>query len=706
MSFNTTLGSVDEQLAKAAERLGMNLSDFDLSTTSPLDNTSVHNITQSSQTRKQLLTKYRAELASPGSQSPQISSPMEAIDTSFAPAINNISNPTPTATGSIRRTEVPTPNPTEFNSEDNPYAHKMMDIFGHNEAGPFDISETPFYQLLVQSEQMNNGKDKLNETSESMASNPIPNQSPPPPKGSPLANNRTNISFNNNQYESGDSNTPPNASEPQEYDARKHNLFHSDASRLDDISFGANRFNDVTNSNPEIGRVSKSIIREGEVKSRKFQQSGLRKQTTADVSRKSRPPKAPQTTGTAVRSSEFVSGKKKYKNSREELKRQEEEKRRKECTFKPKINKYKGGISHVKGHTPEELMNLHQKTMSQRAQAKLNQQSEEEKQCTFRPEINNHSKKIRQKLKQKCAAPVTERLYNSAKDRHKERLRTKQQMEKQMLVSHPFKPSINPQSEYLLDTTKYKPIHERIGDIMRAKHDRRHELQMRHDVTTNYSFEPHISDNSEAIVQTRRSLEGEPHHSGSRAALAATERLAREGLSMTKRKQRAQEALELRESRTQTFHPRINATSAAIVDSNPRLQGGFFERQEQFVKKKERDLQRAAQRLAQQEKCTFKPDVGITDAVLVRTQPQRLAETTAQTSSRLAEHDAMRRDAKLRHLREQHDKQYSYKPSINPVSRAIARPKDVDELASTKAIEARKTRLKKKLDHVSKYHPR
>lgn len=43
------------------------------------------------------------------------------------------------------------------------------------------------------------------------------------------------------------------------------------------------------------------------------------------------------------------------------------------------------------------------------------------------------------------------------------------QLEEQELENYPFRPQINPDSKEILDMKHYKPIHERVGDLQRAK---------------------------------------------------------------------------------------------------------------------------------------------------------------------------------------------------------------------------------------------
>ena len=96
---------------------------------------------------------------------------------------------------------------------------------------------------------------------------------------------------------------------------------------------------------------------------------------------------------------------------------------------------------------------------------RLSQEREGLSECTFKP-----------KLVTKTAAPrpksaFPQRLYGDAENRYKLREAAKRQLAEAEVASYPFQPAINDNSRAAVEAEGYKPIHERVGELLRKKQE-------------------------------------------------------------------------------------------------------------------------------------------------------------------------------------------------------------------------------------------
>ena len=68
---------------------------------------------------------------------------------------------------------------------------------------------------------------------------------------------------------------------------------------------------------------------------------------------------------------------------------------------------------------------------------------------------------------ERSRVPLQDRLHHEADERAAMREKMKRDLEAQEMSSYPFKPSINPRSNAILNMNAYKPIHERIEDLQK-----------------------------------------------------------------------------------------------------------------------------------------------------------------------------------------------------------------------------------------------
>lgn len=419
----------------------------------------------------------------------------------------------------------------------------------------------------------------------------------------------------------------------------------------------------------------------------------------------------------------------------DELRAEHEEKLMKECTFQPKIRDYKGSkrTGHSAAHGDAggyttrtgdngqgdeagagsrarrevarqrriaELAQDRRAVMERRQAEKARLEEEELKQYAFKPTGVNGSAGsdgAGGAARRGSAEPVGERLQKVGKLRQQRReadARLAQQAEEE---SFPFRPSINPDSELILEHSdgRYKPIHERIGDLQRAKHQNLHRLRMQHEEENDdLTFQPRINRRSSSMAPSAAShstsgrggsMGGQGQQTGRKSLSNVTDRLA---LQATERERRMQQRIrqhEQEEAEKHSFAPRISETSAKLVADNPIMYGSFLERQQRFEREKKRrealrgdlDANGAAK------DCTFRPDIGNADDVLLARRPGRIVESQQATLERLTYRDSKQKEMAQTAMQEEYYSKFTFKPELNTVSRRLVpKAQSVDQLVA------------------------
>lgn len=135
----------------------------------------------------------------------------------------------------------------------------------------------------------------------------------------------------------------------------------------------------------------------------------------------------------------------------------------------------------------------------------------------------------------------------------------------------------------------------------------------------------------------------------------------------------------------QSFVPKISEKSNIIVQQKPEFKMDFVSRQLHFQmqeKEKLEALEDFCER-AQNDgaRITFKPDIGNANAVLRELRPDRFSENKSQKLYRMIYNDPKKTEMKTQRLRDEQFSKYTFKPAINPISKALGRPSTIDELA-------------------------
>jgi hypothetical protein len=353
-----------------------------------------------------------------------------------------------------------------------------------------------------------------------------------------------------------------------------------------------------------------------------------------------------------------------------------------ECTFKPKINKWIGTVAPVTGEERiEQLSRPQEQKYVERERRKMQEELSEIEECTFRPQIRKNASS-----KTKSGSAVSERLHHEADQRTEAREQARRRLEAAELGQYSFKPEINPETNAILDMSRYRPIHERLGEMQRAKSSALQHARVQHERNNpDLTFAPQINAKSNKIAAERRSLHDMTNADG--GSLPVAERLNREAEYQAKRKLHRMDEHEAAKARDCTFAPQISEGSARLVASMSEFQHGadFLERQEALEEEgrvKAAKSLGAQQRLEEEAKCTFHPNVGNAGKVLEHTRPARVGESADERIERLFKQDQHDSEQLKEQIQDDYYAQFSYRPKINKISKVLGRAATVDELVA------------------------
>ncbi|ETO61552.1 hypothetical protein F444_20455 [Phytophthora nicotianae P1976] len=354
-------------------------------------------------------------------------------------------------------------------------------------------------------------------------------------------------------------------------------------------------------------------------------------------------------------------------------------------------------------------------TFAEREKQRLLLEMEQLRECTFHPNVLKPPRSIskaknkdqgrpgttdfqwltlspRQKIfrriddsndKENGSQNVIQRLHLDGTVRYELREQARQALEAQQLQECTFIPKINPTSKSMFSMVDYKPIHHRVPDLQRAKAEyiERIREQLDKEECGPLSFTPTINPKSREIA-TNRLAEREAELQDAKH-LKVTDRLANDADEIAERKLATQEYFDMLNE--QPFAPQISETSRKIVEQKPEFKMNFVARQEYFQYRDQEKME-ALEGFCEMEdtrgeKLTFKPDIGNADGVLKHLRPDRCSESSQQKLYRLTYNDQREAELKKQRLREEQYAQYTFKPEINPVSKALGRSSTLDELS-------------------------
>ncbi|GMG16203.1 unnamed protein product [Phytophthora fragariaefolia] len=284
---------------------------------------------------------------------------------------------------------------------------------------------------------------------------------------------------------------------------------------------------------------------------------------------------------------------------------------------------------------------------------------------------------------------VIQRLHLDGTTRYDSRERAREALEAQRLQECTFKPKINPTSKSMFNMMDYKPIHHRVSDLQRAKAEYIERIREQLDLEEcgPLSFTPMINPKSREIAHNKlaeREVDAYIHERvGKPRTQKVTERLAEDADAAAERRLATQEYFDMLNE--QPFAPKISETSKRIVEQKPEFKMDFVARQQYFQSRDQEKMEAlegfCGMNYAQGEQLTFKPDIGNAEGVLKQLRPDRCVETNQQKLYRLTYNDQREAELKKQRLREEQYAQYTFKPEINPVSKALGRSSTLDELS-------------------------
>jgi hypothetical protein len=92
--------------------------------------------------------------------------------------------------------------------------------------------------------------------------------------------------------------------------------------------------------------------------------------------------------------------------------------------------------------------------------------------------------------------------------------------------------------------------------------------------------------------------------------------------------------------------------------------------------------------------CTFTPDIGNAEQVLVHTRPHRLTETDEQRVDRMAQTEMLRHKKLKSLISEEYYAQFDFQPKINHISKALGRSSGGHENLYRNALGRKKMQVK------------
>lgn len=251
------------------------------------------------------------------------------------------------------------------------------------------------------------------------------------------------------------------------------------------------------------------------------------------------------------------------------------------------------------------------------------------------------------------------------------------------LAKHTFKPAINPDTDLILDMAQYKPIHERVGDVQRARNENLQRMRVEAEVgNPELTFQPRINPDSERLAEQDPAF----HHD-------VTRRMAQQAADAQRRLVEKQLAWEAEQAAKHSYHPEVSSGSRRMLEGTTDT---FFDRQRRTADARRRRMQDAVH--SDEKECTFQPQVTGADAALSRLRPSRLGETDEERVERLATRDKTRVEQARTAMEEQYYAQFTFKPRINSLSRVLGRAHTVEEHVSNESAKESRQRIQRELD--------
>jgi len=324
----------------------------------------------------------------------------------------------------------------------------------------------------------------------------------------------------------------------------------------------------------------------------------------------------------------------------------------------------------------ERLLKPKADVIKEREQRKYDKEAQEiQENCTFQPTINKDFEINSSKYASAKALTVTDRLYSDGMEKQKMK-----EMEKHIRSDDgqdcTFQPDVSKSVAYLKgDKVTQRPLHERLGDIMKQKQEFLQRLRMEAETNNkDMVFKPAINEHTQILADAKQQVRD------------VTERLMKDAADKVYKKMKQAEQYETQLTSTCTFKPNVHPISRsndAILSNNDLyvMQKEVVTRQYILADIQRENQQKRAAEIIAQEGCTFAPKINKISQFLIEADPQRVHESEAERIERLSKKDAVKKEIFQEQMQKMHYEQYTFKPEINQISKDIGKKTTIDDLA-------------------------
>jgi len=384
-----------------------------------------------------------------------------------------------------------------------------------------------------------------------------------------------------------------------------------------------------------------------------------------------------------------LSAQKAGRHSKEAIAARARAEEQKELTFKPRtISRPRSAKSALDVASGEEriarLSTPRTKLWEKCDEIRAKASETETEECTFKPRVGRGPRMARAGPDGGAGrnVPFPDRLYKDGERIYSERERARRQIAEAEVARYPFQPAINDNSRAAVEAEGYRPIHERVGELLRKKQEAMAAARVQVELENpDLTFAPRVSEASRAIA---RGLEEESGGSVVSGDLTTSRR---------RRSSSGRRSLTAAEESEYTFAPKLNENTKRLCEmmAEEGVRGGaasFLERQAEHARKSRKE--KATIRAQFDHECTFHPKLGNADDVLMHSKRvSRLGETPEERVARLAILDTREKEAKQAAAEENYHKQFTFKPRLSQTARK-KEPTPLDDLvANPKGAEIR-----------------
>ena len=184
----------------------------------------------------------------------------------------------------------------------------------------------------------------------------------------------------------------------------------------------------------------------------------------------------------------------------------------------------------------------------------------------------------------------------------------------------------------------HQPIHERLEDLQKERQEVINKLRNNVEAKAESNFKPKINPQSSKLASNR--------------SVSIDNSQSKETYTS---KKRVQEDIIQSELQNFTFTPNTSAKPSNLKD--------FYDRQDEFIKKKEEKLQKKNN---VEDTCTFKPSINSNSRCMA-------LDDEGDKFERMSKQEQARRQQKQAKIQEDYYSKFSYEPKINPTSKLMCR---------------------------------